>query len=73
MSICFRSALGAEPPENELAFAKNPFIERTGGRRGHVGPLNVFYIAALVADEVVMPHPFGIVSRRAALGGHFTY
>src|SRR6266568_8289699 len=62
-----RSALRAEPPENELAFAKNPLTEGARGRPGHVAPLNVLNIAAAVADEMVMPHAFRIESRGAAL------
>jgi hypothetical protein len=67
------SAPGAEPPENEFAFAQNPFTERARGRLGHVVPLNVLNIPAAVADEVVMPHTFRIESRGAALDGHFTH
>src|SRR6476660_6659057 len=47
-----RSALRAEPPENEFAFPKNPLTEGTRGRPGHVVPLNVLNIAAAVADEM---------------------
>src|SRR5581483_455415 len=68
-----RSALGAQPPENEFAFAKNPLAERARGRPGHVVPINVPNIAAAVADEVVMPHAFQIESRGAALHGNFTH
>src|SRR5208283_1816210 len=68
-----RSALRAEPPENEFAFAKNPLTEGARGRPGHVVPLNVLHISAAVADEVVMPHAFRIESRGAALDGHFTH
>src|SRR6266699_2603980 len=68
-----RRALGAEPPENEFAFAKNPLTEGARGRLGHVVPLHVLNIAAAVADEVVMPHAFRIESRGAALDGHFTH
>src|ERR1019366_10077774 len=67
-----RSALCAEPPKNEFAFAKNPLTEGARGRPGHAVPLNVLNIAAAVADEVVMPHAFRIESRGAALDGHFT-
>src|SRR5260370_23688948 len=68
-----RSALRAEPPENEFAFAKNPLTEGARGRPGHAVPLNVLNIAAAVADEVVMSHTFRIESRGAALDGHFTH
>jgi hypothetical protein len=68
-----RSALRADSPENELAFAKNPLTERTRGRLRHVVPLDVLNIAAAVANEVVMPHAFRIESRGAALDGHFTH
>jgi hypothetical protein len=68
-----RSALCAQPPENEFAFAKNPLAERTRGRPGHVVPLDVLNIAAAIADEVVMPYAFRIESRGAALDGHFTH
>ena len=68
-----RSALRAESPENEFTFANNPLTEGTRGRPGHVVPLHILNIAAAVADEMVMPHPFRIESRRAALDGHFTH
>jgi ABC-type hemin transport system ATPase subunit len=68
-----RSALRAEPPENEFAFANNPLTEGARGRPGHVVPLNVLNIAAAVADEVVMLHAFRIESRGPALDGHFTH
>jgi len=62
-----RSALGAESPENQFAFAKNPLTEGARGRPGHVVPLEVLNLAAAVANEVVMPHAFRIESRGAAL------
>src|SRR5271169_5799501 len=68
-----RGALGAEPPENEFAFAKNALTKGARGRPGHFAPVNILNIAAAVADEVVMPHAFRIESRGAALHGHFTY
>src|ERR1700675_4262088 len=68
-----RSTLRAESPENEFAFAKNPLTEGARSRPGHVVPLHVLYIAAAVADEVVMPHALGIEARGAALDGHFTH
>lgn len=68
-----RSALRAESPENEFAFAKNPLTEGAPSRPGQVVPLHVLYIAAAVADEVVMPRAFRIESRGAALDGHFTH
>src|SRR6202158_2633552 len=68
-----RSALRAESPENEFAFAKNPLTEGARARRGHVIPFNIFNIAAAVADEVVMLRAFRIESRGAALDGHFTH
>src|SRR5580692_4497363 len=68
-----QSALRAEPPENEFAFAKNPLTERARGRPGHVVPLEVLNIAAAVADKVVVSHAFRIKSGGAALDGHFTY
>src|ERR1700686_1617400 len=66
-----RSALRAQPPKNELAFANNPLPERARGRPGHVVPVHVLNIAAAVADEVVMPHVFRIEARGGALDGHF--
>src|SRR5580704_10048734 len=68
-----RSALRAEPTENEFIFAKNPLTEGARSRPGHVVPLNVLNLAAAVADEVVMAHAFRIESRAAALDGHFTH
>src|SRR3981189_2483544 len=57
-----RSALGAESPENEFAFAKNPLTEGARARPGHVIPLHILNIAASVADEVGMPHVFPLES-----------
>src|SRR6202163_2236938 len=68
-----RSALRAEPSENEFAFAKNPLTEGARSRPGHVVPFNVLNIAAAVADKMVMPDAFRIKSRGAALDGHFTH
>src|SRR5260370_35888141 len=68
-----RSALRAESRENEFAFAKNPLTEGARDRPGHVVPLDVLYIAAAVADEVVMLRAFRIESCGAALDGHFTH
>src|SRR6266404_5220931 len=68
-----RSALRAEPAEDEFAFAKNPLTEGARSRPGHVVPLHVLYIAAAVADEVVMLRAFRIEARGAALDGHFTH
>src|SRR3974377_767230 len=68
-----RSALRAEPAENEFAFAKNAFTKGARGRPGHVVPRPVLNITAAVADEVVMPHTFCVESRGAALHGHFPH
>src|SRR5258708_34107084 len=68
-----RSALRAEPPEDEFAFAKNPLTEGARARPGHVIPFNILNIAAAGADEVVMLRAFRIESRGAALDGHFTH
>src|ERR1700722_15399361 len=68
-----RSALRAEPPKNEFAFANNPLTEGARGRPGHLVPLHILNIAAAVADEVMMPHALRIESRAAALHGHFTH
>jgi hypothetical protein len=68
-----RSAFGAQPPENEFAFADDPLAEGARGRLGHVVPLNVLNISAAVANEVMMQQAFGIESRGAALDCHFTH
>ena len=68
-----RSAFGAKPAENELAFADDPLAEGARGRPGHVVPLNVLNISAAVANEVMMEQAFGIESRGAALDRHFTH
>src|ERR1700751_2799833 len=67
------SALRAEPAENNFAFAKHAFPDRLRSRPGHVVPLDVFNVAAAVADEVVMPHAFRIESGGATLDGHFAH
>src|SRR5437868_13126318 len=66
-------ALGAQPPENEFAFAKHPLAERGRGRPEHVIPVHILDIAATVADEVVMANAFGVESRRAPVHCHFTH
>ena len=66
-----RSAYGAKPPENELAFAHSSLAQRSRSWFGHVVPLNVFDVAALIADEVVMMHAVGIKACSAALNSHF--
>ena len=68
-----RSALRAEPAENEFVFAKNPLPEGARGGPRHVVPIDILDIPAAVADEMVMLHAFGIESRGAALGGHFAH
>ncbi len=68
-----RSAFGAEPPENEFAFANNPLAEGTLGGPGHVIPINVFNFSAAVTDEVMMQQAFGIESRCAAFDRNFTH
>src|SRR5690242_9544869 len=68
-----RSALRAEPPENEFAFAKNALTKGARGRPGHVVPRHILDIAAPVADEVMMPHVFRIEPGGTALDGHFTH
>jgi len=66
-----RSTLRAEPAENELGFADNPFTEGTRGWLWYVVPIHIFNIAAAVADEVVVPHACQIEPAGAALDGHF--
>src|ERR1700742_4033567 len=68
-----RSALGAKPPENELAFANDPLAQGAGGRRGHVVPLNVFHVAAAVANEVMMQQAFGIEARGSAFDRYLAH
>ena len=68
-----RSAAGAKPPKNELAFANNAFAEGARGRPGHVVPLNVFNISAAVANEVMMQQTFCIEARGSALDCHFPH
>src|SRR6202047_676900 len=68
-----RSALRAEPAEDEFAFAKNSLTEGARARPGHVIPFNILNIAAAVADEVVMLDALRIEARGAALDGHFTH
>ena len=67
------SALRAEPPENQLAFAQNPFPKRAGAGPRHVEPVRILHIAATVADEVVMPHACRIEARGTALDGHLSH
>ena len=68
-----RSALRAEPPEDEFAFAKNPLAEGARSRPGDVVPRQILDIATTVADEVVVPDTFRIEPRSAALHGHFPH
>jgi hypothetical protein len=68
-----RSAPGAKPPENELTIADDSLAQGARGRPGHVVPLNVFYVAAGVANEVMMQQTFCIEARGAALDRHFPH
>ena len=68
-----RSAVRAEPAENNFAVAKNPLTEQAGGRPRYAVPLHIFDIAATVTDEMVMPHAFRVVPCGAALNGHFPH
>jgi hypothetical protein len=65
-------ALCAKSAENDFAFAQDSFAEVARCRVGHVVPLDVFDFAAAIADEVVMAHSFGVVTRGAAFDGDFT-
>lgn len=67
------SAFGAKSTENEFAFAKHAFAEKTRGRIRHVVPLHVFDIAAAIADEVMVAHAFRVVTCGAAFDGDFTH
>ncbi len=69
----FRSALGAEPAEDELALAHDTLAKRVGGGLGQVVPGDVLDIAATVADEVVMPQARGIEARGAALDRYLAH
>ena|SRR5579871_467196 len=62
-----------EPSKNQFALANKPLTERTGHRLGHVIPIQIFDIAAAVANEVVMPHAFGVETRGTALDSNFPY
>jgi hypothetical protein len=64
------STLGAKAPENEFTFANDPLAQGTRGRRGHVVPLNVFHVAAAVANEVMVEQAFGIEARGPAFDGY---
>jgi hypothetical protein len=68
-----RSALGADSPENEFAFAKNSLVMGARSRNGHVVPIHVLDVAADVADEMVMLGAFRLESRGAAPNRHFTH
>src|SRR5580700_5700546 len=68
-----RSTLHAKPPENEFALANDSLAQGARGRRGHVVPLNVFHVAAAVANEVMMQQTFCIEPRSSALYGHFPH
>src|SRR5258708_10659796 len=48
-----RSALGAESPENEFAFAKNPLTEAARATPGHVIPFTILNIPPAVAHELL--------------------
>ena len=62
-----RGAPGAQPAENQFTFAKNAFPKRAGSRPGHFVPIDVLNVATTVADEMVMPHAFGVEARGTAL------
>jgi hypothetical protein len=67
------SALGAEPAENQFAFAKHAFPKGTRSRFGHLVPSDILNVSAAIADEVVMPHAFRVEPGGAALDGHFAH
>jgi hypothetical protein len=67
------SALRAETAKNQFTFAKHAFSKRGGSWLGYFVPLNILNIPAAVADEVVMPHAFGVEARSAALDGDFAH
>lgn len=62
-----------EAPANEFTFAQNPLAERWGSGSRYVIPLNVFNVAAPVADEVVMLRAPRIEAGGPAFKGHFTH
>ena len=68
-----RSALGAQSAENQLAFTQNSLAERACGRLAHVIPLDVFHIAAAVANEVMVLHALGVKARGAAFDRYFPH
>ncbi len=67
------SALGAEAADNELAFAHDAFAEGGCGRGGDGVPLDVFDLAAAVADEVVVLVVPGVVAGGAAFSGDLAH
>jgi hypothetical protein len=66
------STFSTEPAKNEFAFADNPLTKKPRRRSGQLIPLHVLNIPTAVADEMVMPHAFGIEPCGAALDGNFT-
>ena len=67
------SAICAEPAKNQFAFANNALAQGACSRPGHVVPIDVLYVATVVADEMVVPHAFRIESRGAAFDSHFAH
>jgi hypothetical protein len=68
-----RSALCAQPTENQLALPNNSLTNRPLCRPGHVVPLKIFHVSASVADEVMMQQSLRIESRCAALYGNLAH
>ncbi len=61
--------MGAEAADDQFAFADDALAEGFGGRTGDGVPVDVFDVAAAVADEVVVLFVLGVVAGGAAFGG----
>ena len=65
--------MGAEAADDEFALAHDALAEGFGGGGGDGVPVDVFDVAAAVADEVVVLFVFRVIASGAALGGDLTH
>jgi hypothetical protein len=67
------SALRAEAAKYQFTFAKHAFPQRARSRLGYFVPVDILNIAAVVANEVVMPRAFGVEACGTAFDGDFSH
>lgn len=69
MGTFTRRALRAEATDDKFAVADDAMTQCAGSWLGELEPLDIFDVAAAIADEVVMLLVFGIITGGTAFGG----